>query len=43
MDLKGMGVNTRNWLDSNHDTDYWRAFVNEVSYLWILKAMEFVS
>ena len=28
MDLKEMGVNTRNWVDLAQDTGYWRAFVN---------------
>ena len=28
MDLKEIGVNTRNWVDLAQDSDYWRAFVN---------------
>ena len=28
MDLKEIGINTRNWVDSAQDTDYWRSFVN---------------
>ena len=28
MDLKGIGINTRNWVDTAQDRDYWRAFVN---------------
>ena len=28
LDLKEMGVNTRNWVDSAQDRDYWRALVN---------------
>ena len=28
IDLKGMGVNTRNWADSAQDRSYWRALVN---------------
>ena len=28
MDLKEMGINTRNWVDSAQDSDYWRALVN---------------
>ena len=28
MDLKEMGNNTRNWIDSAEDRDYWRAHVN---------------
>ena len=28
MDLKEMGIDTRNWVDSAQGGDYWRAFVN---------------
>ena len=28
MILKGIGINTRNWLDSAQDKDYWRTLVN---------------
>ena len=28
MDLKELGVNTRNWVDLAHDSDYWRALAN---------------
>ena len=28
MDLKEIVVNTRNWVDSDEDRDYWRALVN---------------
>ena len=28
MDLKEMGVSTRNWVDSVQDSDYWRVLVN---------------
>ena len=28
MDLKEISINTRNWLDSAQDRDYWRALVN---------------
>ena len=28
MDLKEIGINTRNWADSAQDRDYWRALVN---------------
>ena len=28
MDLKEIGINTRNWLDSALDRNYWRALVN---------------
>ena len=28
MDFKEIGINTRNWIDSAQDRDYWRALVN---------------
>ena len=28
MDLKEIGISTRNWIDSAQDRDYWRALVN---------------
>ena len=28
MDIEEMDINTRNWVDSAQDRDYWRAFVN---------------
>ena len=28
MDLKKIGINTRNWVHSAQDRDYWRALVN---------------
>ena len=28
MDLKEIGINTRNWVYSAQDRDYWRALVN---------------
>ena len=28
MDLKEMGINTRNWVDSAQDRDFWRALLN---------------
>ena len=28
MNLKEVGINTRNWVDSNSDRDYWRALMN---------------
>ena len=27
-DLNEIGINTRNWVDSAQDRDYWRALVN---------------
>ena len=29
MDLKEIGINTRNWVDSVQDRNCWRALVNE--------------
>ena len=28
MDLKKVGINTRNWIDSAQDRNYWTALVN---------------
>ena len=28
IDIKEMGINTRNWIDSAQDRDYWTALVN---------------
>jgi hypothetical protein len=28
LELKEIGINTRNWVDSTQDKDYWRALVN---------------
>ena len=28
MDLKEIGINTRNWVDLVQDRDYWRSLVN---------------
>ena len=30
MNLKEMGINTRNWVDSAQDRDYWRTLVNAI-------------
>ena len=35
MDLKGIGINTRNWVDLTQDRDYWRALVNVALNLWL--------
>jgi len=31
MDLEGIGINTRNWVDLAQDRNYWRALVNAAS------------
>ena len=36
MDLKEIGINTRNWVDSVQDWDYWRALVNAALNLRVL-------
>ena len=33
--IKEIGINTRNWVNSAQDRDYWRAFVNVALNLWI--------
>ena len=43
MDLKEIRINTRNWVDSAQDRDYWRALVNAVLNLRVPQAMELVS
>ena len=43
MDIKEIGINTRNWVDSAQDRDYWRALVNAELNLRVLYAMELVS
>jgi hypothetical protein len=30
MDLKEIGINTRNCVDSDKDRDYWRALLNAI-------------
>ena len=36
MYLKELGVNTRNWVNSPQDTDYWRDLVNVEESLRVL-------
>ena len=42
MDLKEMGINTRNWVDSGQDRNYWRALVTAALNLRVPKAMALV-
>ena len=39
MDLREIGISTRNWVNSDQDRDYWRAFVNAALYLRVPQAM----
>ena len=43
MDLKEIGINTRNWVDSAQDRDYWSALVKETLNLRVPQTMEIVS
>ena len=36
MDLKEIGIDTRKWVDTAEDRDYWRAHVNAALNLWDL-------
>jgi hypothetical protein len=42
MDLKEMGINTRNWIVSAQNRDYWRALVNAALNHQVPYAMELV-
>ena len=35
MNLKEIGINTKNLADLAHDRDYWRALVNAALNLWV--------
>ena len=43
IDFKEIGINTRNWVDSAQDREYWRALVNAAFYLRVTLTMEFVG
>ena len=43
MDLKEIGINTRNWVDLAQDRDYRRALVNVTLNLRVPEAMEFMT
>ena len=40
MDLKEIGINTKNWVDSAQNRDYWRALVNAALNLRFPKDVE---
>ena len=35
IDIKEIGINTKNWVDSAQDRGYWRAPVNAELNLWV--------
>ena len=43
IDLKEIGINTKNWVDSSQDRDYWRALENAALNLQVPYAMELVK
>ena len=43
MDLKEININTRNWVDSAHDRNYWKALVCAALNLQVPEAMESVN
>ena len=43
MNLKEIGVNTRNWVDATKDWDYWRAFIYMASNLKVTYEIELDS
>ena len=43
MDVKEIGVITRNWVELAQDRNYWRALVNTALNLRVSLAMELVS
>ena len=42
MDLKEIDINTRYWVDSAQDRDYWRTLVNATLNIWFPQAMGLV-
>ena len=40
IDIKQIGINTRNWVDSTGGRDYWRVLVNPILNLRVPKGME---
>ena len=42
MNLKEIGINTRNWVDLAQDRDYWRTLVNAALNLQVQQTIELV-
>ena len=43
MNLKEIGINTRNWVDWAQDRNYWRALVNAALGVRVPKVIELLS
>ena len=43
IDLKEIGVDTRNWVESDQETDYWISLLNAALNLRVQQAMELVA
>ena len=43
LELKEIGIITRNWVDLTQDRDYWRALVNMALNFRVSYVMDFVS
>ena len=43
MDLKEIGINTRNWVDLTQCRGYWKVLVNVALNLQVSKVMELVN
>ena len=43
MDLKEIGIKTKNLVDSAQDRDYWRSLLNAALIIWVPQAMELVN
>ena len=43
MELKDIGINMRNWVDSAQDRDYWRALVMAALNFRVPKSMQLIN
>ena len=43
MDIKEIGINAGNWVDSTQNRDYLRALDNAVLNFWVPLSMELIS